>query len=78
MDLIAIFLLESTFCVFAVALSLSTVKHGSFLFTYFLEQMKKLKNNLKNCTYRGCCLYAIYPTAVDQLMRSISGAVSVV
>ncbi len=31
-------LLESSFRVSAVALS---VKHGSFLFAYFLEQMKK-------------------------------------
>ncbi len=46
----------STFHVSAVALSLSTVKHGSFLFAYFLEQMKKLKNNLKNCVCLG--LYA--------------------
>ncbi len=46
-------LLESTFRVSAVALSLSTVKHGSFLFAYFLEQMK---NNLKNCACLG--LYA--------------------
>ncbi len=42
-------LLESTFHVSAIALSLSIVKHGSFLFAYFLEQMKKTKNNLKNC-----------------------------
>ncbi len=35
---------------------LSTVKHDSFLFAYFLEQMKKLKNNLKNCACLG--LYA--------------------
>ncbi len=35
--LIAI-LLKSSFRVSAVALSLSTVKHGSFLFAYFLEQ----------------------------------------
>ncbi len=28
--------------------SLSTVKHGSFLFAYFLVQMKNLENTLKS------------------------------
>ncbi len=40
-------LLENSFCVSAVALSLSTVKHGSFLFVYFLEQIKN--KQLENC-----------------------------
>ncbi len=52
-------LLESTFRVSAVALSLSTVKHGSFLFAYFLEQMKKL-NFLKNCACLGLCANILY------------------
>ena len=55
---------EASFRVSAVALSLSTVKHGSFHFAYFLKQMKKQKKNLKNCACLG--LYTIYPTGVDQ------------
>ena len=48
-------LLENTFRVFTVALSVSTFKHGTFLFAYFLEQMKKQKK-LENCACLG--LYA--------------------
>ncbi len=60
-------LLESTFRVSAVALSLSTVKHGSFLFAWINEKTKKTKKNLKTaCACLG--LYTVYRTAVDQLV----------
>ncbi len=53
-------LLESTFRVSAVALSVSTVKHGSFLFAYFLEQInEKTKKQLENCASWGCMLYIL-------------------
>ena len=56
-------LLESTFRVSAVALSLSTVKHGFFLFAYLLEQMKKTKKQLENCACLG--LVGRSPTVPD-------------
>ncbi len=47
-------LVGSSFRISAVTLSLSTVKHGSFLFAYFLD---KLKNNLKTVHAWGCIIF---------------------
>ncbi len=42
--------------------SFSTVKHGSFLFAYFLGQIKSLKNHLEICACSGpvCVMMLCY------------------
>ncbi len=53
-------LLESSFRVSAVALSLGIVTYGSFLFAYFLEQIKSLKKQLLKTVHAWGCMLIFY------------------